>query len=112
MTMNDHSEMKVWNATKERRTERVIMLGLVPVAGQPVELSQRALLEVWHGPTPPPMAAGPATEFEVEGTFLGDGRRWTGVRYTPIQPGTVLPLEPARFGYQALLVEPIIERWI
>ena len=112
MTMNDHSDMKVWYATKERRTERVIMLGLVPVAGLPVEPSQRVLLEVWHGSTPPPIAVGPITEFDVEGTFLGDGRQWTGARYTPIEPGTALPLQPARFAYQALLVEPIIERCI
>jgi hypothetical protein len=112
MTMNDHSDMKTWSAAKERRAESVIMLGLVPAAGPPVETSQRVLLEVWHGPRPSPMAAGLATEFKVEGTFLGDGRQWSGVRYTAIDPGTPLPLEPARFGYLALLVEPIIERWI
>jgi hypothetical protein len=110
--LGDRSDTKDWIATKERRAERVIMLGLVPVAGLPVEHSQRVLLEVWHGPTPPPMAAGPATEFDVEGTYIGDGRQWSGARYTPLDPGIALPLDPARFGYLAVLVEPVIERWI
>ena len=54
----------------------------------------------------------PATGFAVEGTYIGDGRQWSGARYTPIEPGTALPLEPARFGYLAVLVEPVIESWM
>jgi hypothetical protein len=112
VTLSDRSEMKDWNATKERRTERVIMLGVVPVAGLPADPAQRALLEVWHGPTPPLMATGAVTEFDVEGTYMGDGRQWSGARYTAIELGTALPLRPARFGYLAVLVEPVIERWM
>lgn len=111
VSLSDRSDLRDWTALKERRAERVIILGLVPVAGLPVDLSQRVLLEVWHGPPPPPMVAGPVTEFEVEGTYVGDGRRWSGARYTPIELGTALPLQPARFGYQAMLVDPVIERW-
>ena len=112
LALNDRSDTRDWNATKERRAERAIMLGLVPVAGLPGDLSERVLIEVWHGPTPPQLTAGSPTEFEVEGTYIGDGRQWSGVRYTAIDPGTALPLEPARFGYLAVLVEPVIERWI
>lgn len=111
MALNSRRDTSDWNAAKERRTERAMMLGLVPVSHLPVGLSQRVLVEVWHGPTPPPMAAGPLTEFEVEGTFIGDGRQWSGARYTAIEPGTALPLQPDRFGYQAMLVEPIVEHW-
>jgi hypothetical protein len=112
LELGDRSETKEWNARKEGRTERMIMLGLNPVGGLPVGQHQRVLVEVWHGSVPEPIAAGTATEFEVEGTYIGDGRQWSGARYTAIDPGTALPLEPASFGYLAVLVEPVIERWI
>lgn len=109
--LGDRSDTKDWNAKKEERAERVIMLGLIPAGELPAPHSQRVLLEVWHGGTPDPIAAGAATKFDVEGTYIGDGRQWSGARYTAIDPGTALPLEPARFGYLAVLVEPVIERW-
>lgn len=109
--MHGRSDTRSWIARKQQRAERVIMLGVMPTGDLPVERSQRALLEVWHGPEPTPIATGSATEFEVDGTYIGDGRQWSGARYTVIDPGTALPLEPVRFGYQAVLVEPIIERW-
>jgi hypothetical protein len=112
LALSGRSDADDWNATKERRAERVILLGLVPVASLPVDQFIRGLLEVWHGPTPPPMGAGPSTEFDVEGTYIGDGRQWSGARYTAINRGTPLPLVPARFGYLAVLVEPVIERWL
>ena len=112
MALTDQQDTKEWNAMKERRADRMILVGLMPSGDLPSALAQRILVEVWHGPTPEPIAAGTATEFDVEGTYIGDGRQWSGARYTPIDPGTALPLEPARFGYLALLVEPIIERWI
>jgi hypothetical protein len=110
--LHDRSDTKEFMARKERRAERLIMLGMSPTGGPPVDRSQLALLEVWLGPSPEPIAAGTVTEFEVEGTYIGDGRHWSGARYTSIEPGTALPLEPARFGYLAALVTPIIERWI
>lgn len=110
--LQDSSDTQDWIARKAQRAERLIMLGMISGGGLPVDHSQRVLLEVWHGPTPPLMTAGPVTEFEVEGTYIGDGRHWSGARYTSIEPGTALPLEPARFGYVAVLVEPVIERWL
>jgi hypothetical protein len=110
--LNGRSDAMEWNATKERRAERLMMLGMSPTGGLPAELSQRVLLEIWQEPAPEPIAAGTATEFEIEGTYIGDGRRWSGARYTTLDPGAALPLEPARFGYLAVLVAPIIERWI
>jgi len=101
-----------WHAAKEPRVERATVLGLLPSSGGlPATDCQRILLEVWNGPEPAPIVTGPATSFEVEGTIVGDGRHWSGVRYTPIEPGTALPLLSARFGYQALLLEPTIQRW-
>ena len=110
--LTGRSETKEWNAMKERRADRMILMGLVPSGDLPAAAAQRALIEIWHGPRPHRITDGLVTEFEVEGTYIGDGRQWSGARYTMIDPGTALPLEPARFGYLAVLVEPVIERWI
>jgi hypothetical protein len=108
----ERSDTKAWSDRKRVRLENAMVLGVLPEGHLPAGRSQRVLVEVWHGPAPEPIAVGTATEFEVEGTWIGDGRQWSGARYTTIDPGTALPLGPARFGYLALLVEPIVERWI
>jgi hypothetical protein len=87
-------------------------MGTVPVAVLPGQAStRRILLEVWDGPDPVPVANGEAVTFDVEGTIIGDGRNWARARYTVIEPGTPLPLQQPRPDYQALLLEPRIERW-
>jgi len=112
LSLGDRDDTRDWNALKERRADRMILLGLMPSGDLPAALSQRVLVEVWHGSAPAPIAAGTATEFEVEGTFISDSRQWSGARYTTIDPGTALPLEPARSAYLGLLVEPVVQRWI
>jgi hypothetical protein len=101
-----------WHLAKEDRMERTTVLGTLPVGGLPAPAaSGRILLEAWAGPPPQLIAEGPATAFEVEGTVIGDGRRFDGVRYTMIEAGTALPLGGADPGYEALLLDPTIERW-
>ena len=101
-----------WHAAKEVRLERSTVMAMRPAGSLPGPPSSgRILLEAWAGPAPALLAAGPATMFDVEGTVIGDGRQWSGVRYTPIESGTSLPLCAAAPGYQALLLEPTIERW-
>lgn len=101
-----------WHSTKDVRLERTTVIGMLPAGNLPgPATSGRILLEAWAGPTPALLAAGPATIFDVEGTVIGDGRQWSGIRYTPIESGTSLPLRAATSGYQALLLEPTIERW-
>jgi hypothetical protein len=101
-----------WHSAKEVRLERTAVMGMLPVGNLPGPVSSgRILLEAWAGTTPALLAAGPATLFDVEGTVIGDGRQWNGIRYTPIESGTSLPLRAATSGYQALLLEPTIERW-
>ncbi|MBO0831135.1 MAG: hypothetical protein J2P29_04095 [Actinobacteria bacterium] len=112
LELADSPEWKDWCARKERRVRRAIMVGMVPAADLPGDdLSQRTLVEVWHGPAPARIASGHVTEFSIEGTYVSDGRQWSGARFTPLGHGAALPLQPPRFGYQAMLVEPIIERW-
>jgi hypothetical protein len=107
----ERRDFREWHSRQLESSEEMTVLGTVPVAGLPAADSQRLLLEVWNGPEPPPLVPDPATRFDVDGTVIGDGRQWSGVRYTSIALGTALPLHPARFGYQALLLEPMLERW-
>ena len=101
-----------WHSAKEVRLERTIVMAMLPAGNLPGPASSgRILLEAWAGPAPAVLTAGPATIFAVEGTVIGDGRQWSGIRYTPIESGTSLPLRAATPGYQALLLEPTIERW-
>jgi hypothetical protein len=107
----ERRDFREWHGRQLESSEEMTVLGTVPVAGLPAADSQRLLLEVWNGPEPPPLVPDPAVRFDVEGTVIGDGRVWSGVRYTAIALGTALPLHQARFGYQALLLEPMLERW-
>jgi len=101
-----------WHVQKQAGMERATVLGTLPVARLPEAASTRlVLLEVWNGAAPAPVANGPAAAFDVEGTIVGDGRDWSGARYTTIEPGTPLPLLEPRLDYQALLLEPSIEHW-
>jgi hypothetical protein len=101
-----------WHSAKEVRLERTMVMAMLPAGNLPGPAGEgRILLEAWAGPTPALLAEGPASIFDVEGTVIGDGRQWSGIRYTPIESGTSLPLRAATSGYQALLLEPTIERW-
>lgn len=101
-----------WHVRKQEDMDRTAVLGLLAVDRLPAPASTRlVLLEIWRGTAPDPVADGPAVLFDVEGTLVGDGRHWSGIRHTAIEPGTPLPLEPPRPDYQALLLEPAIEHW-
>jgi hypothetical protein len=104
-------DFRTWHARKEESLEHTTVLATLRTGELPTADSQRLLLEVWNGPEPAPLVPSASTRFDVEGTVIGDGRQWTGVRYTPIELGTALPLQAARFGYQALLLAPLLERW-
>jgi hypothetical protein len=113
MDMISRSDFRQRHVHREAGMERIITMGTLPVGGLPAEAGgNRTLVEVWSGSAPEPMADGSVAGFDVEGTVIGDGRGWTGARYTAIEPGTALPLEPPRRGHEALLVEPRIARWL
>lgn len=111
LELADRQEFRAWQRRRDKFTEHIMVMGTLPISGLPAGGSQRLLLEVWNGPEPAPLVADTAARFDVEGTVIGDGRQWSGVRYTPIEFGTPLPLHPTRFGYQALLLAPVLERW-
>lgn len=99
-------------ALRDAVLERFALLGTIPATVLPRTASAgRVLLEVWDGIEPKPVTSAEAVSFGVEGTVIGDGRRWAGVRYTVIEAGTPLPLQQPRPDYQALLLEPRVDRW-
>jgi hypothetical protein len=100
-----------WHHSASAGVQEAVVIGMLPTGVLPGPLTSRILLETWSGPRPAPIADGPASEFAVEGTLVGDGRQWAGVRYTAIELGTPLRLDPPSPGYDALLLQPTIERW-
>jgi hypothetical protein len=112
LELAERRDFREWHMNKQAGVERTTVVGMLPAREVPADAAGgRILLELWDGPAPPPLAAGPATCFDVEGTVIGDGRNWSGVRYTAIETGTPLPLQRPRADYQALLLEPRIVRW-
>jgi hypothetical protein len=110
--MSARADFRDWHANKSAGIAEAVVMGTLPMLELPDRsTTYRMLLETWNGPEPARVAYGPVSEFAVEGTLVGDGRQWSGVRYTAIDPGTPLPLEPTQPAYQALLLEPTIERW-
>lgn len=112
VSMAARKDFRDWHADKAAAIEETVVMGTLPIHDLPVQSStSRILLEAWGGPEPARIAAGEEWEFAVEGTLVSDGRHWTGARFTAIEPGTPLPLEPTSPPYQALLLAPTIERW-
>lgn len=112
VAMAGRRDFREWHHSKSADIAETVVLGAVPAGDLPDQASTSLiLLELWDGPEPAPIAPGTASGFAVEGTLVGDGRQWSGIRFTVIEPGTPLPLEPAPANYDALLVEPTIERW-
>jgi hypothetical protein len=111
VAMAARRDFMTWHHIMYAGVEEAVVMGMLPTGSLPGPSTNWTLLEAWSGPEPATVADGPVSEFAVEGTLVGDGRQWNGVRYTAIESGTPLPLEPTPPGYHALLLEPTIERW-
>jgi hypothetical protein len=110
--MADRSDFRQWHEQNSQTVAEAMVLGLLPARQLPDQAATlRMLLEIWRGDTWAPLASGTACTFGVEGTIVGDGRRWTDARFTTIEAGTPLPLPDSKPSYQALLLEPVLERW-
>jgi hypothetical protein len=92
---------------KEAGMDHTTVMGTLPTGDLPGRTKPaRVLLEVWRGDAP----AGDGVTFDVEGTIVGDGRTWDGVRYRAIGDGEDVDLTGSE-SYQRLLLQPMIERW-
>jgi hypothetical protein len=80
----------------------------VPAGDLPASYDGPVLLEVWDGEPPAPGGEGAST-FAVEGTILGDGRHWSGVRWSAAPPDT--EVGEASPGSQRLVVSPGRQGW-
>jgi hypothetical protein len=106
------NDFQAWHAHKQSWLDRTTVMSLLPATDLPgLASTGRILLETWDGPVPPAIAYGEVAEFDVEGTIVGDGRMWSGSRFTSIAPGTPLPLQEPRPEYEAMLLQPTVERW-
>jgi hypothetical protein len=110
--MQSRRDFQERHTHKDAGMDHTIVMGTVPAGGLPSRAKpDRLLLEVWHGAAPSPLVAGSAGTFEVEGTIVGDGRAWTGARWTPIAGGTDVVLPDASPEHQVLVLRPGIDRW-
>jgi hypothetical protein len=111
--MASRPDFQDWHVRKQEDVDRTDVMITVPAGPLPEPTgAPPVLLEIWNGQAPADVVAGQAVGFGVEGTIIGDGRSWTGARYTTVTPGTALPLLQQRPDYQALLLAPAIERWV
>lgn len=106
--MQTRDDFREKHVHKDAGMDHTIVMGTLPRAGVPARTKpDRVLLEVWDGDRPPARAGG--VEFDVEGTILGDGRSWSGVRWSRLDDGAEVPTGGR--GHQVLVVQPAIDSW-
>jgi hypothetical protein len=108
--MQSRDDFKKKHVHKDAGMDHTTLLGTLPMADLPATAADRVLLEVWRNDEPPSAGSSP-TSFGVEGTILGDGRSWTGVRYTVVDDTASLDSSKASPELQQLLLRPTIQRW-
>jgi hypothetical protein len=107
--MQSRRDFQEKHVHKDAGMDHTVVVGTIPRSDLPSSVSppDLVLLELWNGTEPPPALAGAG--FDVEGTILGDGRTWSGVRYARVDSETPRPSGSER--YQVLVLRPTIERW-
>ena len=97
---------------KEAGMDHTIVMGTLPANGLPGRAKpNRVLIEVWDGAAPAPLVVAEATSFAIEGTIIGDGRVWTGARYTVVDRDYDIDMSVATPAHQVVMAQPVIERW-
>lgn len=110
--MQSRKDFQDKHVHKEAGMDHTIVMGTLPVGGMPDGSVKRGrmLVEVWSGEEPAPVVDGPSATFTVEGTIVGDGRRWTGARYTRLTDQA--PALQGSQHHQLIVVEPYVQRWV
>ena len=109
--MQSRKDFQEKHVHKEAGMHHTIVMATLPVGDLPARARpSRVLLEVWAGDTPPPVRREAAVTFDVEGTIIGDGRTWTGARYTTLDNDAKVD-RSATTAHQVLVLEPTIDRW-
>jgi len=107
IAMQSRPDFKDKHVHKEAGMDHTTIVATLPAGGSFPEAGDLLLLEVWAGPTPPPIGDGGA-EFVVEGTIIGDGRTWSGARYTRVD---AVPELVGNEKHQQLVVRPLVSQW-
>jgi hypothetical protein len=109
--MQSRKDFQEKHVHKEAGMHRTIVMATLPVHDLPARARpNRVLLEVWQGDARAPAGHEHAVVFDVEGTIIGDGRKWSGARYTTIDDDPEVDLSPAP-THQVLVLEPALSRW-
>jgi len=107
--MQSRPDFEAKQVHKDAGMDHTTIAGTVPVGDLPKTVpGDLVLLEIWNGPTPKPVVDGDAVEFAVEGTIIGDGRTWSGARYTPVD---VVPDLTGSPQHQLVALRTVIARW-
>lgn len=110
--MQSRRDFRDRHVHKEAGMQRTIVMGTLPASGLPGPSGGApALLELWDGTVPRAVVPGAAVSFEVEGTIVGDGRSWSGARYTPLDEHERIDLSVSTRAHQLLVLQPRLERW-
>jgi hypothetical protein len=105
--MQSRPDFKAKHVHKDAGMDHTTILGTTPVAALPKTVpGDRVLLEAWKGATPAPIVDGEAVEFAVEGAIVGDGRVWSGVRYTPIDAVPTLDVD-----HLVVALRTVVAQW-
>jgi len=107
--MQSRPDFQAKHVHKDAGMDHTTIVGTVPLGDLPKAVPGDLLLvEVWDGSTPEPVVDGDSVEFAVEGTIIGDGRAWSGARYTPID---VVPDLSGTKSHQLIAVRTVIAQW-
>ena len=110
--MQNRDDFQKKHVHKEAGMDHTTIMGTVPAGELPAAARpNRLLLEAWKGAAPEPVVEGATAAFTVEGTIIGDGRAWDGVRYTEIEGDTDVDFSGATPEHLIVVVKPVIERW-
>ena len=110
--MQSRKDFQEKHVHKEAGMDHTIVMATLPANDLPGKATpRRMLLEVWDDDAHPLIGGESAFAFDVEGTIIGDGRAWSWARYTVLDRRTDVALSLATGAHQALVLEPVIERW-
>jgi len=111
--MQSRGDFQEKHVHKEAGMDHTIVMGTLPEGDVSHRAgSERVLLELWNGDAPAPDAVGPSTVFDVEGTIVGDGRGWSGARYTVLDREAAVDVSVGTPAYQLVVLKPVIQRWV
>ena len=110
--MQSRKDFQDKHVHKEAGMDHTIVMGTLPADGLPPPAGPaRVLLEVWACDPPPLVPGTTPVAFDVEGTIIGDGRSWSGVRWSALPDGVEPDVAAGGADHQLIVVRPTIERW-